>query len=157
MRGKWILFLVVLGLSACRPIRQFSRENDSVVNVVRDVLRDTVIVTKQDSSWIRMLLECDSTGQVLMKELLDYRTGERIRLPRVKVRDNVLTAAVAVDSSAVYLAWRERYEADSRLQVREMVKVIEVNRLKGWQKVLIGIGAIWIVVFAVRGWSRFKD
>lgn len=151
-----MLFAVVAVLCACRPVKQFYREDERTVKVVRDILRDTVVVTEQDSSWVKVLLECDSTGRVLMKELLDYRAGKRVRLPQLEVRDNILTSVVRIDSSAVYLAWRERYEADSVAVEREIVRVVEVNRLKGWQKVLIGIGALWLILFALRMWKRFK-
>lgn len=131
-----------------------SHRTDSVT--VRETIRDTAIVVERDSSMIRALLECDSVGQVRMRELLEYRSGERVKIPNVKIRDNVLTATAEVDSMTIFLQLKDRYtrEVSRSEQAEETVRTIEVNRVTWWQQMWIRIGQSLFVALA--GFIAFK-
>jgi hypothetical protein len=110
--------------------------------VIRETVRDTVVTVKADSSLIRALLECDSLGQVRLKELLDYQAGERLKPPDVDITDNVLTAKAQVDSMNIYLQLRDRYERHTITQTQTDKEIIEVevNRLTWWQGLWVKLG-----------------
>lgn len=93
-----------------------------------------MVVLERDQAMIRALVECDSLGQVRMAELLEYRAGERLQPPDVKVEHNVLTATARIDSMAVYLRLKDRFERRITSSIRRVERVVEVNRLNGWQK-----------------------
>lgn len=109
---------------------------------VTEVLRDTVVRIAPDSAMIRALLECDSVGQVRLRQLLEYETGERLQPPNVQIRNNVLTASAKTDSMAIYLALRDRFEKRFSMQTETIVKTVEVNRLTVWQKFRLRLGEI---------------
>ena len=51
--------------------------NDSIA--VREIVRDSIITIPPDSAWLYAWIECDSTGNVLLKQLEQVQ-GERIKI-----------------------------------------------------------------------------
>lgn len=148
-KWTWMLMLPFL-LPACRSVRELNRETGETVKIVREVRRDTILRLQADSSLLRALLECDSAGQVVMKELSDYRSGLRLKIPEVKIRNNVLTVTAKVDSLSIFLTLRDRYETEQITTVRQTERTVEVNRLWWWQKALMGIGGLFLLGVAWR-------
>lgn len=68
------LFLILLLLVACRTPQPLQTDT---VREVRIVERDTLITIAPDSATVRALLECDSTNQVILRQLCT-RNGTRI-------------------------------------------------------------------------------
>jgi len=64
-----------------------------------ETVKDTVIVTDPDSSYIKILLKCDSLEQVFIESLLEYEGGNKIKPPEVSIKDNVLTAKCKTDTT----------------------------------------------------------
>ena len=136
-----IVFIVLCGMvAACRSYipQAATTQRDSLV--IREVVRDTVVSLQPDSSLVRALLECDSLGQVHIKELTAYKSGQRLRPPDLSVKDNVLTATSYLDSLSIFLQLWDRYTEAYHDQ--EKVQVVEVNRLTWWQKMWVGWGKI---------------
>ena len=107
---------------------------------IREVVRDTVVSVRPDSSLIRAVLECDSLGQVHIKELTDFKNGQRLRPPDLSIKDNILTATSYLDSLSIYLTLRDRYT--DAYHDKGTVQIVEVNRLTWWQKMWVGWGKI---------------
>ena len=107
------------------------QSTDSVV--VREVLRDTVVTVEADSSLLRALVECDSLGQAHLRQLAEYRAGDRLPPPKVSIRDNVLTATAAVDSMAIYLTLKDRFTESTKIEREVVTQPVEVHRLTWWQ------------------------
>lgn len=105
---------------------------------------------------LQALLECDSAGQVVMKELLNYRAGDRLKPPEVIVKNNTLTVTAKVDSLSVYLALKDRYTELKQAEVIKETVAIEVNRLTGWQKFRIWIGNIALILIPIGFYLKFK-
>lgn len=148
-----VVAAIALSLAGCRTTKVLSSDKsttaDSVVIVER--IRDTVVTVGADSSMMRALLECDSLGQVRLKELLDYRTGQRLQPPAIYIRDNVLTAAAKVDSTAIYMQLKDRLETRSTRHDQTTTITVEVNKLTWWQtlwltlgKLMTAFAALWI-------------
>ena len=62
------------------------------------------------------------------------------------LKDNKLTAKSVVDSMGIYLTYKERYLEEQKVQVVETIIEKEGNVLKWWQKALMWIGIIAIVL-----------
>lgn len=101
-----------------------------------------MVVLERDEAMLRALLECDSLGQVRMAQLLEYRAGERVKPPDVKVRNNILTATAEVDSMSVYLRLKDRFERRITSSAQTVERVVEVNRLNRWQKFWMRTGQV---------------
>lgn len=105
---------------------------------------------------VKSLLECDSVGNVLIKQLTEYQTGERLKPPKVDISDNILTATAEIDSMSIYLSLKDRYvERAETSKIMEM-KEVEVNRLNGWQKFRLWIGNIALILIPVGIYFKIK-
>lgn len=92
--------------------------------ITTETVRDSVVVIPPDSAYIQALLECDSVGNVLLKELTDYRAGRYIQPPQIKVVENVITVTAEVDSLLVYITWKERFkQAETKTTATETEQV----------------------------------
>lgn len=127
--------------------KEATQSTQTVIKTVREVIRDTTVVIAADSASIRALLECDSAGNILMKALLDYKSGKYLKPPNLDIKDNILTASSYVDSIGIYLTFRDRYEEIYK------DKTVEVNVLTRWQKVRLCIanwglviGLLWLFI-----------
>ena len=92
MKTISFFILILLLTVSCKP-------TERIVYLSRiETIRDTVITQPPDSSFIRILLKCDSLEQVVIENLLEYEAGERIAPPVVSIRDNILTAICRTDT-----------------------------------------------------------
>lgn len=125
---------------------------DSVIVV--ETLRDTVVRIEADSSLLRALVECDSLGQAHLRELLEYQAGDRLKPPQVVIRDNVLTATAEVDSMAIYLRLKDRYEERFRTDRKTETVYVETNKLTWFQTLFYRLGLV--LTAAAVGWTIYK-
>ena len=96
---------------------------DSVEYVYREVIKDTTIYLPTDSAYIEALLECDSLGEVYIKEITDLRTGRHIK-PEVRIVDNVIHVGCSTeDSVAISIYWKNIYES----KYNEKVSALSVS------------------------------
>lgn len=135
-----------------------TRKSITTSQVIRDsvftkeIIRDTVISFQSDTSMIRMLLECDSMGIVREKQLLEYKSSNRLSPPKVVIKDNVLTSTANIDSVSIYFSLKDRYT--ERNVGSEKIIIQEVNKLTWWQTLWVWIGKI--SVFAAAGLVGLK-
>lgn len=159
------LILLICGFLfvGCRAARihdsQTLTRTDSIVITQSETIRDTVIQVAADSAIIRALLECDSLGQVHIRELLEYQAGSRLRPPKINVTDNVLTATSSVDSMSIYLTFKERLEQRISTKTSDTTteKTVEVNRPSAWQRLCCRI--VWVLILAglfLGGYKLYK-
>lgn len=149
--NKQLLYIVmIMLLSGCSPrIAQtdYVRSRDSVV--VTQIVRDTTVIIRPDSSFIQALIECDSVGKARLKELLAYKAGNNLQVPVLTIKDNILTAKAKIDSTSIALSYienhRERYANNDSI----VTKIVEVNRPNTLQKALQVIGLAAIALTAI--------
>lgn len=134
-----ILCCVFLGgCKTVAPCVVGTNTHDSVYVYVEK--SDTLVVVEPDSASMRALLECDSIGNVLLREL-EQEQGRNIALSS-RLKGNVLTVDCKQDSmqqlvSRMREVMRE-YEANDTKEVVTVEVVPKYYRFTSW--------AFWIVV-----------
>lgn len=152
-----VISLFFLSSCAVKPIVTENHKYDSVF--ITETLRDTVVEIAADSSTIKALIECDSLGQAHLKELISYKSGERLKPPEIRIKSNVLTAIAKIDSMSIYMQLKDRYKEHVKTEVK--TKIVEVNVLTWWQKYWIKSGKFCnvaalgiLIIFIVKKWIR---
>ncbi len=63
-----------------------------------ETVRYTIISVAPDSSSIKLLLECDSLNNVIIRDLLEYKGGHKLKPPDISISDNILTSVCRTDT-----------------------------------------------------------
>ena len=157
MRRCIRLLTTLLVLQGCCP-KFYPQTTTTVehVEVVKEVIRDTVIQVQPDSSILQALIQCDSTGRARLQEIQTLKESARLQqsikmeADPLPYQPTVITVKATVDSMGIYLTYKDRFKES--VETREIETIIEkeVNILHWWQKFLMWIGGI-VITIAV-GW-----
>ena len=138
--------------SCCHKLYPHTSEVTEKRETVTEILRDTVIMVQPDSSILQALVQCDSTGRARLQEINALKESARLQ-QTIKIdpdpephKPTVITIKTQVDSIGIYLIYKECYKESAELQQIETVIEKEVNILKTWQKVLMWLGAISVII-----------
>ncbi len=151
---KRILIAITLGLHliSCSP-KLYPTQTVEIEKTVteKEIIRDTIIQVQPDSSMIRALIQCDSSGRARLQEIQTLRESARLQ-QSISIdqapepyRTTAITVQAKVDSMGIYLQYKERFKEEVKIEVREVIIEKKVNVLKGYQKFLITIGIISIL------------
>lgn len=143
MKYEIIVLTALTAVSCCPKLYPHKTENTERIVTVTE----TVIQVQPDSSIVQALIKCDSTGRARLEEIRTLKESARVQ-QTLALKDNRLTAKAVVDSMGIFLTYKERYREDQKVQVVETVIEKEVNVLKWWQKVLMTIGIVSIIILA---------
>lgn len=157
MRRSIRLLTTLLALQSCCP--KFYPQTTTTVEhfeVVKEVVRDTVVQVQSDSSILQALIQCDSTGRARLKEIQTLKESARLQqsikmeADPLPYQPTVITVKATVDSMGIYLTYKDRFKES--VETREIETIIEkeVNILHWWQKLLMWLGGIVLTVGA--GW-----
>ena len=152
MRRCIRLLTTLLVLQSCCP--KFYPQTTTTVEhfeVVKEVVRDTVIQVQPDSSILQALIQCDSTGRARLQEIQTLKESARIQqsikmeADPLPYQPTVITVKATVDSMGIYLTYKDRFK--EAVETREIETIIEkeVNILHWWQKALMWAGIIAII------------
>lgn len=152
MRRCIRLLTTLLVLQGCCP--KFYPQTTTTVEhfeVVKEVVRDTVVQVQPDSSILQALIKCDSTGRARLQEIQTLKESARLQqsikmeADPLPYQPTVITVTATVDSMGIYLTYKDRFKES--VETREIETIIEkeVNILYWWQKLLIGAGIIAII------------
>lgn len=147
MKFRIIFLTTLVAVSCCPKLYPNKMESTEHTVTVTETIRDTIIQVQPDSSIIQALIKCDSTGRARLDEIRTLKESARVQ-QTLALKDNRLTAKAVVDSMGIFLTYKERYREDQKVQVVETVIEKEVNVLKWWQKVLMTIGIVSIIILA---------
>ena len=152
MRRCIRLLTTLLVLQGCCP-KFYPQTTTTVehVEVVKEVVRDTVIQVQPDSSILQALIQCDSTGRARLQEIQTLKESARIQqsikmeAAPLPYQPTVITVKATVDSMGIYLTYKDRFKES--VETREIETIIEkeVNILHWWQKTLMWAGIIAII------------
>ena len=155
-----ILPIVLFGQSCSTP--KITTSETTTTNS-SEVIRDTTIVFPADSAWLRAWLECDSLGNVLMRELI-AKNGERSNVsaqltPVPANKDGPKGALLDVQFACDSL----RQEIQIRDKIIETIKsqketiIIEVDKPYPWYtKMLMWFGGAFIALVLIAVYRQFK-
>ncbi len=144
-----LIVTIALFMQSCKAKKEVSNTTIVRTETIRELERDTVVEVQADSALINALLECDSIGNVLLKQITAYEAGKHVKPPRLDIQDNVLTATVKVDSFGIFMTLRDRYMERTDFMESQEKEIVYVNRLNGWQKFRIWIGNIVLILIPV--------
>lgn len=157
MRRYIRLLTTLLILQSCCPkLYPTSSEVIERTEVVKEVVRDTVIQVQPDSSILQALIQCDSTGRARLQEINTLKESSRLQqsikmeTEPLPYQPTAITIKATVDSMGIYLTYKDRFKESTEIREIETIIEKEVNILHWWQKTLMWIGAIVITVST--GW-----
>lgn len=161
MKKKWIfemvgavvaillLLYVITVFQSCKTPQPIVQTEVKEVVVEREV-RDTIVTIAPDSATIKALLECDSAGNVLIKELQEAQ-GKNVKLQAQLKNTNKGTAIVIdckQDSLERVIALQN--EKISELNNNKQTETIEVKYIPDFVKWLAWIGGFAILYVLIR-------
>ena len=163
MRRCIRLLTTLLVLQGCCP--KFYPQTTTTVEhfeVVKEVVRDTVVQVQPDSSILQALIKCDSTGRARLQEIQTLKESARLQqsikmeADPLPYQPTVITVTATVDSMGIYLTYKDRFKES--VETREIETIIEkeVNILYWWQKVLMWIGIVFSLLFIVKLYLQIK-
>lgn len=151
-----LIVTIALFIQSCRPMKEVNNTQAIRTEIVREVVRDTTVTIEPDRATVKALVECDSVGNVLLKQIAAYEAGKHVKPPQVDILDNVLTATAEVDSISIYLILKDRYVERSDTSASQEIKIVEVNRLTGWQKFRLWFGNLALILLPIVVYLKFK-
>jgi hypothetical protein len=147
-----ILACIVLAwlMTACKTPQPIVQTEVKEIVIEREV-RDTIVTIAPDSASIKALLECDSAGNVLIKELQEAQ-GKNVAL-QAQLKNTNKGTAIVIDCKQDSL---ERVIALQNEKIQELnnnkqTETIEVKYIPSFVKWLawVGAGAILLAVLWV--------
>ena len=135
----------VLFMPSCRSSRLTTTQTSDSVRII-ERWRDTTIYEQPDKAWLKGWLECDSAGQVLLREL-EIERGRNIT-PHIKIVNDTIYVECKTDSLELLLKLRDQMIME--LQQSKTIEIVEVEKqLTWWQETQIKMGCLFLIVIAV--------
>lgn len=163
MRRYIRLLTTLLLLQSCSPkLYPTSTVITERTEVVKEVVRDTVIQVQPDSSILQALIQCDSTGRARLQEIQTLKESARIQqsikmeADQLPYQPTVITVKATVDSMGIYLTYKDRFKESTETREIETIIEKEVNILYWWQKLLVWIGIVFSLLFIVKLYLQIK-
>jgi hypothetical protein len=149
MKKPFILLAsVACMLSSCQTIRYIPVEKTTETKTeIVEIVRDTTIYIPPDQATVKALLECDSTGQVLIKQI-ETLQGKLNAKANIRIVDNTIIADCICDSLNIYMQLKDRYQTTTVNATETKVMWME-KELKWWQKMLLWIGGISLIAIVI--------
>lgn len=157
MRTDYIIQTIVAALIAgillffvgCKTPQPIVQTEVKEVVVEREV-RDTIVTIAPDSASIKALLECDSAGNVLIKELQEAQ-GKNVALQaQLKNTDKGTTVVIDCKQDSLERVIALQNEKISELNNNKQTETIEVKYIPDIVKWLAWIGAGFILYYVIR-------
>ena len=144
-----LVALLVTILPSCKTPQPIVQTEFKEVVVEREV-RDTIVTIAPDSASIKALLECDSAGNVLIRELTEAQ-GKNVKLQLSLEQasgNGVVTIDCKQDSLEKVIALKD--ETIKELSNNKQVETIEVKYIPEVVKWFAWIGAAFLVIYLVK-------
>ena len=133
-------------MQSCRSSQPLTTTQTSDSVKVIERWRDSIIYEEPDIAWLKGWLECDSAGQVLLREL-EIERGRNIT-PYIKIVNDTIYVECKTDSLELLLKLRD--QTIMELQQSKTIETVEVEKpLTWWQETQIKMGRLFLIVIAV--------
>lgn len=156
MRRHIRLLTTLLILHSCCPkLYPSSTEVIERTEVVKEVVRDTIIQVQADSSILQALIQCDSTGRARLQEINTLKESARLQQSiliepeALPYQPTAITVKTVVDSMGIYLTYKDRFKESTEVREIETIIEKEVNILYWWQKLLMWIGWVGLIIASI--------
>lgn len=144
-----VVAMLVWMLQSCKTPQPIVQEVTKEVVIEREV-RDTIVTVAPDSASIKALLECDSAGNVLIKELQEVQ-GKNVSLQaQLKNTDKGTTVVIDCKQDSLERVIALQNEKISELNNNKQTETIEVKYIPDIVKWLAVIGAGFILYYVIR-------
>ena len=147
--GIVIAVVLCLAMFGCRTPQPIVQTETKEVLVDRTIT-DTIVTIAPDSASIKALLECDSAGNVLIKELQEAQ-GKNVKLQlslQQASGNGVVTIDCKQDSLEKVIALKD--ETIKELSNNKQVETIEVRYIPEVVKWFAWVGAFFVVFYLVK-------
>ena len=135
----------VLFMPSCRSSRLTTIQTSDSVRII-ERWRDTTIYEQPDKAWLKGWLECDSAGQVLLREL-EIERGRNIT-PHIKIVNDTIYVECKTDSLELLLKLKDQMIME--LQQSKTIKTVEVEKeLSWWETTQMKMGQLFMIAIAV--------
>ena len=135
----------VLFMPSCRSSRLTTIQTSDSVRII-ERWRDTTIYEQPDKAWLKGWLECDSVGQVLLREL-EIERGRNIT-PHIKIVNDTIYLECKTDSLERLLKIRDL--EIKMLKEMQTEVVVEVEKeLSWWETTQMKMGQLFMIAIAV--------
>ncbi|MBP3354442.1 MAG: hypothetical protein J6L02_07325 [Bacteroidales bacterium] len=120
--------------------------NDSIA--VREIVRDSIITIPPDSAWLYAWLECDSVGNVLIRQL-EQKEGERINTSYTLNQDTsgVATLRLLTTVDMLKKAIEVRDKEIDRLKTNAVLVEAKIPPFKQFLMWTGGISLIFVATY----------
>ena len=151
---KYLILIMAAFLTSCGTVKYVPVEKitETITEIV-EVIRDTTIYVSSDKATVNALLECDSLGSVMIKDIAVLQ-GKLNAKTSIIIKDNVITAECECDSIAIYAQLKDRYKTTTTSTSETKIQPVEIKEKKGgiknWHVILMCIGAAVIGYFVCR-------
>ena len=145
-----LIALFLLSIVSCRTTQPIVQTETKEVLVERTIT-DTIVTIAPDSASIKALLECDSAGNVLIKELEEVQgknVSLSLALKNAKDKPATLSVDCKQDSLEKVIALKD--ETIKELTNNKQVKTIEVKYIPEVVKWFAWIGGVAILLALIR-------
>jgi hypothetical protein len=151
LKKYWIVIILLPFLQSCVTLKRCNERyppiiKDSVSTQYVETVHDSVIYLKDEAS-LQALLECDSLGNVRMRQIQSFVAGQFVK-PSIIIKDNYITAKCTIDSAGVYIHWKDTHIKESKVQVRSYPVEVKL----GWWKSAALVGGyvfFFLIVLAI--------
>lgn len=132
-------------MPSCRSSRLTTTQTSDSVRII-ERWRDTTIYEQPDIAWLKGWLECDSVGQVLLREL-EIERGRNIT-PHIKIVNDTIYVECRTDSLERLLKIRDL--EIKMLKEMQTEFIVEVEKeLSWWETTQMKMGRLFLIVIAV--------
>lgn len=132
-------------MPSCRSSRLTTTQTSDSVRII-ERWRDTTIYEQPDIAWLKGWLECDSVGQVLLREL-EIERGRNIT-PHIKIVNDTIYVECKTDSLERLLKIRDL--EIKMLKEMQTEVIVEVEKeLSWWETTQMKMGRLFLIVIAV--------
>lgn len=134
-----LILLLILSIAIYSCTRKIYIPIEKKV-VISEEIRDTVIQQKTDSATLQALLECDSLGNVRLKEIQGLKSGSSSWID-FWLKNNILNVRADFKPPDIKLQYKNTHTSTT-----ETAPVYIERKAKWWEKLLMGAGVVSLLL-----------